>query len=134
MKSLTLIRVAYTLDGTFGVLISDEIPFVVTLEDPWLENTINISCIPEGSYRCIRVNSPKFGNTFEVTNVQNRTHILFHKGNTEEDTLGCILVGEKYGTLSNKPAILSSGEGYGEFMYKMRDVDEFMLEIVNGSY
>lgn len=93
MKTFRLKRISGTPQAVFGALIEDGIPFVVTLEEPWLNNQRGASCIPVGAYVCRRVISPKFGDTFEVTNVPGRSHILFHKGNTTDDTEGCILVG-----------------------------------------
>ena len=41
-----------------------------------------------------RRNSPKFGpNTWEVCDVPDRTHILFHAGNRASDVQGCIAPG-----------------------------------------
>jgi len=104
MKSLELRRIS-TGGRTFGVLKFDNTPFAVTLELDDLENRPNISCIPAGEYICKRVNSPKFGDTFEVANVPGRTHILF--------------------------AILDSKHGYNELMALMSHDDEFRLIIVN---
>ena len=130
MITLTLKRVARDDYGTFGVLIRNNTPFAVTCEDLWRENSPNISCIPVGMYRCVRVQSPKFGSTFEITGVEGRTHILFHKGNTEDDTHGCVLIGERFEALNGKTAVLDSGSGFGEFMRLMEDVDSFPLHIM----
>lgn len=128
---LTLLRVGPTKQATFGVLRDENlIPFAVTLENPWLDNQRNVSCIPEGRYECKRVQSPRFGNTFEVTNVPNRSHILFHKGNKEDDTQGCILVGETFVWFDGVPAIGMSKQGYGEFMSRLDGLDEFTLDIL----
>lgn len=116
--------------GTFGTLkIKGEPPFCLTLEPPWKDNQKNISCIPVGTYFCHRVQSPKFGNTFEVRPVENREHILFHWGNRVRNTKGCIMLGEEYGYLAGHPAILSSRRGFNEFMLKLEGEDEFTLII-----
>lgn len=117
--------------GTYGVLIDGTRPFAVTLERPWLNNEKSASCIPAGQYTCRRVRSPKFGNTFEVTGVPGRTHILFHKGNQVEETQGCILVAEQFGKLGNgNVAVLQSGAGHAEFMLLLSGLDEFALNVV----
>lgn len=127
---IKLVRVGYTEKGTFGVLLYGEYPFAVTVERPWKENSRRISCIPEGIYVCKRVLSPKFGDTFEVTNVKDRSHILFHKGNLSDDSEGCIIVGEQFHFWSDgRPAIVSSKEGFEEFAYLTRHVNEFLLDI-----
>lgn len=119
-------RIATSAEGgTFGVLIVKHIPFAITLEDSWINNKKEISCIPNGSYLCKRTNSPKFGETFMVQDVPNRTHILFHKGNTMEDTQGCILIGE---TFENEQ-IMYSGKGFSEFMQLLNGHEDFALVI-----
>ena len=130
MKILFLQRIAFTSDGTFGVLLdNDGIPFALTCEREWVNNQPDVSCIPAGSYACKRVNSPRFGNTFEVTDVPGRTSILFHSGNTKDDSKGCILVGEEFGTVNGKTAVLSSKRGFAEFLERLKDVDKFELWI-----
>lgn len=93
-------------NGPFGVfgwlLLIDDLggkEIFAVAEDDWLDNQKNISAIPVGTYRCKRVQSPRFGPTFEVTGVPNRSAILFHSGNTEEDTEGCLILGEAFGSL-----------------------------------
>ncbi|MES0445013.1 MAG: DUF5675 family protein [Desulfobacterales bacterium] len=129
---ITIKRVSMLAHGVFGVLIdNDGCPFALTAERPWKNNATSVSCIPAGEYTCRRVQSPKFGNTFEVTNVEGRSHILFHKGNIpEKDSHGCILVGEQFEKLSGKNAVLSSKKGYGEFMDLTRGIDFFVLKII----
>lgn len=133
MLTYLLKRIALTDHGSFGVLIDENnIPFVLTLERPWLNNAKKISCIPAGIYKCVRVNTPLHGNCFEITQVQNRDSILFHKGNIEEDSEGCILIGENfaYNIKHGKPGVASSGAGYDEFMQKLSGINEFWLRIV----
>lgn len=128
---LILKRVSSDAQGTYGVLIDGTRPFAVTLERPWLNNERSVSCIPAGQYACRRVQSPKFGNTFEVTGVPDRSHILFHKGNQVEETQGCILVAEQFGKLGNgNVAVLQSGQGYAEFMLLLAGQAEFTINIV----
>ena len=141
MKSLELKRIACDgIQPTMGVLLSNGRPFAVTLERPWLHNRKGESCIPEGTYQCLRCSnspdyghqdSPKFGDTFQVMEVPNRSHILFHKGNINDDSHGCILIGEQYGLLSGHDAVLSSSVGFGEFLAILQHDDEFTLRITN---
>lgn len=130
MKTLTLKRISSFADGTFGVLLDNHNPFAITLEPKWGMGNGEDICIMNGLYTCKRIISPKFGETFEVTKVKNRTHILFHKGNIDNDTKGCILIGEQFETLNNKTAILSSKKGFDEFMSKLKGIDEFKLDII----
>ena len=126
---MSLVRVASTTYGTFGVLLDGGLPFCLTIERPWLFNRRNVSCITMGEYVCKRVKSPKFGDTFEVCDVPGRSAILFHKGNIMEDSHGCIILGEMFEPLNDIPAVLSSGKAMEEFLSKTSTVDEFDLEI-----
>ena len=126
---LKLKRVSDNEDATFGVLINGDTPFAVTLEPSWEDNRKGISCIPSGPYSCKRVKSPRFGDTFEILDVEGRTHILFHKGNSERNTQGCVLIAEEFGRLNGKAAVLASGRGFTEFMSILQGIDEFDLII-----
>lgn len=126
---LTLVRVSQSELGTFGVLLHGKTPFALTLERPWSNNEPNVSCIPPGEYLCRRVNSPRFGETFEVLGVDRRSHILFHGGNTIEDTHGCILIGEEFGVINGVPAVLSSQRGFTELKHRTAHVDELTIWI-----
>lgn len=128
---LTLKRVALVAEGVFGVLMQALFaPFALTLERPWLDNETGKSCIPAGTYTCKRVQSPKFGNTFQVMDVPGRSEILIHKGNLMDDSHGCILIGEQFEPLNGQPGIAASAHGFEEFLRLTADVDEFELEIV----
>lgn len=129
---LVLKRFIFNPKQTYGVLYKKEgemysKPLFVTLEDPNNNNAPNESCIPAGEYLCHKVLSPKFGDTFEVTGVANRTHILFHKGNYESDTKGCILLGTGFAV--SYDMITGSAAAMWEFMQMLRGEDYFSLEI-----
>lgn len=136
MKIFTLKRISETSDGNFGVLIDEEgTPFCVSLERPWRNNIPNESCIPTGEWLCKRHISPKYGETFEIVDLPGRTDVLFHWGNFWQNTLGCILLGEKYDKIVNKlngsiqNGIGESGVAFREFMEKLSGESEFRLII-----
>lgn len=140
MADLILRRVAIPDGATFGVLIRADtaVPFAVTLEreaDGWSNRkstpTRPGACIPAGTYICKRVQSPKFGDTFEVTVVPGRSAILLHKGNLADDSRGCILVGESFNPVGGVDGITASKEGFGEFMALQSTVMAFTLTILN---
>lgn len=126
---IDLLRVGQSIRGTFGVLRYGQVPFALTLERPWEDNEQNVSCIPAGRYVCRRVRSMKFGNTYEICDVPDRTHVLFHQGNYIADTQGCVLVGEEFSGTWDRPFIASSQRGFLEFMKLLQDMPEFDLVI-----
>jgi hypothetical protein len=132
LSEITIKRISSGGNGVFGVMLQYDIPFAVTLERPWNDNKRNLSCIPHGRYICKKVKSPKFGITYEVTGVQNRSNILFHCGNTKKSSKGCILIGEEFGILNGNRAILSSKKGFEEFMKNLqypKQANSFILNI-----
>jgi len=130
MRILEIIRLEENAKyGTFGVLKIDKEAFCWTLEPADLLNKIRYSSIPAQQYICERVNSAKFGETFEVKDVPGRTHILFHAGNTIDDTSGCILLGRIIGYLKNDRAVLNSGNTFQDFMKRLQGQSEMHLTI-----
>lgn len=112
--------------GTFGVLSINDIPFCVTLEETWLDNQNQISCIPAGKYDVIAYSGTKYKNVWLVQEVPNRSAILIHWGNTEKNTAGCLLMGSEF-------------DGQGGILGSMKAIDrlrkvlpkKFELEIVD---
>ena len=97
MINLLLIRDTFSKKSTIGELFLNGERICDTLENPWVDNQRNISCIPEGVYP-VRLRLPRESATRDylhllVQEVPNRDWILFHRGNTAKDTSGCILVG-----------------------------------------
>lgn len=130
MKTVELLRVFKRTDGTFGILSVDGFPSCLTVERQWLDNHRGISCIPAGHYLCHRVNSPKFGNTFEITNVPGRSEILFHSGNIDDDSHGCVVLGENFEPwIDGRLSVQSSKIAFSQFMTAMKNQNEFPLLI-----
>ncbi len=120
-------RFAYLPEATLGKLTIDDNVFWIA-ERPWRGNKKEISCIPSGTYTCKRYVSKRFGETFEVTEVPNRTYILFHVGNfPEKDSHGCLLVGSSL--MANTPAVASSKNAMAKFREILKDVESFELRI-----
>lgn len=112
-----LTRFRSSEQGTLGTLFIPEVNFsCYTIELPWLDNKPRISCIPIGEYKVIPYSSAKFGQTYLLLGVPNRTGILIHTGNLAGDkskgyithSQGCILVGKKTGLISGQKAVLFS--------------------------
>ena len=95
--NLLLIRDTHTDTSTIGKLYLNGEYMCDTLENPWMNNERNISCIPEGQYdvrlRLARESATRDYLHLLVQEVPNRSYILFHIGNTPKDTQGCVLVG-----------------------------------------
>ena len=71
------------------------------LELPNLRNQKRISRIPTGRYLVKKRHSDKYGHHYHVTNVPNRTWILFHSGNYNTHTQGCIILGKEFVDINN---------------------------------
>jgi len=124
MIEATLKRISEDDDQTFGVLLIGSTPICVTLELPWRNNERNISRIPVGKYICRTVDSPKFGKTFEICDIPDRGHILFHKGNYSRDTQGCVLLGSEF----NIDMVSNSKKAFHNFMNYF--TEDFELKVV----
>ncbi len=134
--NLTLFRSAYVSDGIFGELNSEDGSFqCVCLEHAYLIRGFWTPKLPKGTYRCVRGvhrlddSKPPFV-TFEVTNVPGHTGILFHSGNFNSDSQGCILLGH---TIIDRgdgtEMITSSRETFAMFLILQQDVNEFELTV-----
>jgi len=123
-----LIRVAVLPEGAFGVLKHQGVPFAVTLEHTYSEDSRLSTKIPTGRWHC----TPTWFNrgcykTFELL-VPGHSRLLFHRGNLEVDSDGCILVAEQFGLLQGTPGVLSSSNGFAEFM-QLAEGQQFDLEV-----
>lgn len=86
---------------TIGTLYVEGERFCDTLEDKVRDlagGEVKVpgeTAIPEGVYRVIVNRSPKFGRELpRLLDVPMFEGVLMHRGNTAEDSAGCILVGE----------------------------------------
>ena len=136
-KHIYLVRGSETPFGTFGFLLTDKgHPLILTLENPWRNNEPFVSCIPVGSYALNRHLSHKFGETFIIEGVPERSHILVQRGNQHTDTSGCILTGEEFYYFDQptkpgvvNPGISQSGNAFKKFMNHMDGVDKATIHI-----
>jgi len=81
---------------TMGELLIEGEHFCFTLEDPWLGNEPFKSCIPTGTYGVIYTISTRFAREMpRIIGVPGRLGVLLHPGNTDADTEGCVLLGDK---------------------------------------
>ncbi len=132
MKYLEIVRTRQNKEGIIGILSINNTPECVTLEPPWKDNKAFESCVPAGIYQLKRIESPKYGDTFEIQNVQDdRKHCIIHPGNRLRDTLGCVLTGTRIGFLHGELAILDSKKAYEKFLHSMGSDKEAILIISN---
>lgn len=131
---LNLIRKEKKQEGIFG-----EIPelSLVTLEHSYpLEDGIDIvgyqSKIPLGTYVCqlglhrLKGMGQSFA-TYELMNVPEHTGILFHIGNYNKDSDGCILLGT-YADMG-MDMIVGSRIAFNIFLRAQKEIDSFTLTI-----
>lgn len=130
--NLRLVRSRYSLYGVFGALL-DELnrKIAITLEHayPTMHGSFTAK-IPPGDYVCVRGQHrlPGMTNTFEtfeVTNVPGHTGILFHKGNYNSDSEGCILLGLLVAT----GCVLESRQAFADFLAVQEGCDSFTLTV-----
>lgn len=130
MKKLTLKRINSSRECVLGVLELDDKEICKTLELPWRDNQKGISCIPAGEYKLSPYPSSRFGEVYIVNDVPNRTGILIHTGNTASDIQGCILVGDSYGKLNGKKAVLNSRQAFNLLKETLGE-EEYLLNVVD---
>ena len=78
-------------DRTTGTAILPNGSEHKTLELPWKNNSVGLSCIPAGFYRFARDTHGRF-QWFRLLHVPNRTHIEMHLGTRPSHSQGCILM------------------------------------------
>jgi len=123
---MRLVTVAVREDGCFGVLCWDGRPFAVTCERTFDDGE---PVIRAGRWRCSKTWFNRGGYATWEIYVPGHSRVLFHRGNTEKDSEGCVLVGEEFGVLNGKTAVLSSAKGFFELMYLTTGATEFYMEV-----
>lgn len=130
---LILKRNKNSSDGIFGKLYDLEENLVAfTLEHAFLFEHEYYPALPEGVYTCKRgphrlESMITDFETFEVENVAGHRGILFHVGNYNKDSSGCILLGSE--VLAK--AIMNSRVAFTHFMDLQKGVDTFTLTVQN---
>lgn len=135
--NLTLERKQYRADGIYGELQSpDGSWFAVTLEHAYQNDAGFLPKIPDGKYLCARGFHRLPGmtadfETFEITGVSGHSGLLFHCGNFNHDSSGCVLVGRHVILRGDGRQMISqSREGFDSFMTMQRGVTGFELEVL----
>jgi hypothetical protein len=126
--NLKLVRNRIDSTGTYGQLFSEQGELIcLTLEHAYLFDHGWYPKVNDGTYICQRgdhiLESGEEIETFEIMNVPNHTGILFHRGNTENNSSGCVLLGSR---LSGN-TLLNSTVAFNKFMALQDGVDQFTL-------
>ena len=140
MRTAILTSVPSTDQGTFGQLVLDDGATFCTGELPWKRNQHSVSCIPEGTYLCKWVLSPRHGECYMLMDVPNRQAIEIHSANFMGDVskgylsqlLGCIALGSSLGILNGQHAVLESKVAIARFEANLRQQD-FQLIVKRGN-
>jgi hypothetical protein len=124
-RGIELVRVAVHDAGAFGVLLQDGLPFALSLERTFGDEVV----IPPGEYPCRRTTFHRGQyKTWEII-VPGHDRVLFHIGNVENDSRGCVLVGLQFGKVDGQPGVLLSRLGFLEFMRRTPRGRQFQLTV-----
>jgi len=140
----TLHRISVGDTGAFGALVhhTDKGPvvFAATLERTYptsaeagisqaytgLTQYVKVQL---GIHKCVKRFFVKGGyDTYEIQQ-DGHTAILFHKGNIEAHSEGCVLVAESFAMIGSQPGI-ADGSALAEFLNRAGGRAEFDLEVV----
>lgn len=130
-------RTSFEADGIFGVFTfdGDDDAFMETLEHAFFQgNGEYAPIIPNGTYTCVRgthalSNGVPF-QTFEITGVNGHSGLLFHAGNFNKDSHGCVLCGQEEVKQANgEMMITGSRTRFAQFMARLDGVQSFQLEV-----
>ena len=127
----------YFPHGTFSDVYINDGFFCVAVERGWENNVPFKSCIPEGLYKLVPHQSPKYGGCYAfeapslgvtISGPSQRTHCLIHPANLPTQLAGCLAVGERFGVVKNEWAVMSSESAFRRLQGLLGD-DEHEVEI-----
>lgn len=132
---IKLTRTAYNLYGVLGELRDESDTLICyTLEHAYAEGDSFVPKLASGTYTCQRgIHKLSNLNPFEAFEVMDVpwfqgapvSGILFHVGNYNKDSEGCVLLGMQRGV----GCILESREAFEKFMSLQEGVDSFTLTV-----
>lgn len=128
---LKLVTVTIIPDGCFGVLLDPSgAPVCLTLE-PTDEELKTV--IPAGLFCCRQTLFSGGGYRTHEIQVPGHTRLLIHRGNSELDTQGCVLLGLQLGRIGDRMAVLQSRKAYEHYWTLTRNSETYALEVVGRS-
>lgn len=132
MIQIKVERYAFQKTYTIGRMLINGKYFCDTLEDevrniPAEKKVYSKTAIPEGEYEVRVTWSPKFKRNLPLLlGVPYFTGIRIHRGNTANDTSGCILVGE-----NKVKGMVINSTGYELALTKILSGNYAIIEIIN---
>lgn len=122
--NFTLHTVKKDETGVYGILDDEKgVEFCFTLEHNFDTGPV----IPAGTWKCTRRLSPHFGyDVFMLTGIPGHDFVEIHKGNTQADSKGCILLGRMF----DDHGITQSKSAFDKFMKAQEGVSEFSLTVI----
>jgi hypothetical protein len=139
--NLSIKNKIFEADGIFGLIFDDQgNKLASTLQhayDSGQGNGTFVPKIPDGVFTCIRGNhrlesmNEDF-ETFEITGVTGHTNILFHWGNYNRDSSGCVLLGSGMANINGTNMLLHSKDTFDRFMKIQDGVNTFTLTVTSG--
>ncbi len=134
-----IVRQAQMDFGTFGIMyLPDSNLALCTVERPWLDNKLFVSCIPTGVYPLVlgefRRNTDDESDdypAYEIHEVPGRTNIKIHIANYPHEIEGCVGLGKRFAG-GGKWGVADSKVAHIEWMDEMDGIEETELEITWG--
>jgi len=131
---ITLTRLHKRSDGIFSNLNVEGLT-LAALEHAYQQDDGSYDAkIPPGTYLCVRgmhrLSEPAMFETFEITGVPGHTGLLFHCGNFDQDSEGCVLLGDIMDISSKPGRLFNSRNAFSDFMDKLVNLDSFQLSVV----
>ena len=135
---MRLTRTQFQKDGIFGRLFNaNGVPVAYTIEHAYEQpGGLWLPKLYEGQFVCVRGihelhNAVPF-ETFEITGVKGHEGILFHAGNFDKDSEGCVLLGAAIVKQADGSQMVTNSKAkFAEFMGTLTGVKEFMLTVQN---
>ena len=137
---IKIYRYNKAIDHSNGLMIIDNVFECYTLEDEFRTKKVyGETRIPEGVYKiALRTEggfhqryAKKYGSwhkgMLHILDVPGFEYILIHKGNNDDDTAGCLLVGE--GNVGGANWVSGSAQAYGKLYPKIRNAIEAGEEV-----
>lgn len=118
-------------ERTLGKLYINNEFFCDTIEDKYRDlskekKVYGETCIPFGTYKVIINMSPKYGRLMpRLLDVPHFEGILIHSGNTEQDSAGCLIVGERSGQ-----KVINSRDTFNRLFNRLEKYSIIKIEIV----